>query len=83
MRVLVVEDELKMARALRRGLEQEGYAVDAALDGHDGLHRATEWDYDAIVLDVLLPGLDGEVDAALVGGQGVGVPVEGGVASTA
>jgi two-component system, OmpR family, response regulator len=59
MRVLVVEDELKMARALRRGLEQEGYAVDAALDGHDGLHRATEWDYDAIVLDVLLPGLDG------------------------
>jgi DNA-binding response OmpR family regulator len=59
LRVLVVEDELKMARALRRGLEQEGYAVDAALDGDDGLHRATEWDYDAIVLDVLLPGLDG------------------------
>ena len=59
MRVLVVEDELKMARALRRGLEQEGHAVDAALDGHDGLHRASEWDYDAIVLDVLLPGLDG------------------------
>ena len=55
MRVLLVEDEIKMSRALRRGLEQEGYAVDAALDGHDGLHRATEWDYDAIVLDVLLP----------------------------
>jgi len=59
MRVLLVEDEIKMSRALRRGLEQEGYAVDTALDGHDGLHRATEWDYDAIVLDVMLPGLDG------------------------
>ena len=59
MRVLLVEDEIKMSRALRRGLEQEGYAVDTALDGLDGLHRATEWDYDAIVLDVMLPGLDG------------------------
>jgi two-component system OmpR family response regulator len=59
MRVLLVEDEIKMSRALRRGLKQEGYAVDTALDGHDGLHRATEWDYDAIVLDVMLPGLDG------------------------
>jgi two-component system, OmpR family, response regulator len=59
MRVLLVEDEIKMCRAIRRGLEREGYAVDAALDGNDGLHRATEWDYDAIVLDVMLPGLDG------------------------
>ncbi|HKQ00201.1 MAG TPA: response regulator transcription factor [Actinomycetes bacterium] len=59
MRVLLVEDEIKMSRAIRRGLEQEGYAVDAALDGPDGLHRATEWDYDVIVLDILLPGLDG------------------------
>ncbi len=59
MRVLLVEDEIKMSRALRRGLEQEGYAVDTALNGPDGLHRATEWDYDAIVLDVMLPGLDG------------------------
>ena len=59
MRVLLVEDEIKMCRAIRRGQEREGYAVDAALDGNDGLHRATEWDYDAIVLDVMLPGLDG------------------------
>ena len=59
MRVLVVEDEVKMARAIRRGLEQEGYAVDVAGGGDDGLHLATENDYDAIVLDVLLPGLDG------------------------
>lgn len=59
MRVLVVEDEVKMARAIRRGLEQEGYAVDVAADGHEGLHLAMETDYDAIVLDVLLPGMDG------------------------
>ena len=59
MRVLVVEDEVKMARAIRRGLEQEGYAVDGAATGDDGLHLAAEIDYDAIVLDVLLPGLGG------------------------
>ena len=57
--VLVVEDEVKMARAIRRGLEQEGYAVDGAATGDDGLHLATEVDYDAIVLDLLLPVLDG------------------------
>ena len=59
MRVLVVEDEVKMARAIRRGMEQEGYAVDTALDGDEGLHLVTENDYDAIVLDVMLPGVDG------------------------
>src|SRR5919204_1342332 len=59
MRILLVEDEVKMARAIRRGLEQEGYAVDSAADGPEGLYRASEWDYDAIVLDVLLPGMDG------------------------
>jgi len=59
MRVLVVEDEVKMARAIRRGLEQEGYAVDLAATGDDGCHLGTEVDYDAIVLDVLLPGLGG------------------------
>src|ERR671936_128544 len=59
MRILVVEDEIKMARAIRRGLEQESYAVDTAPDGHEGLFMAVENDYDAIVLDVMLPGLDG------------------------
>ena len=59
MRVLVVEDEVKMVRAVRRGLEQEGYAVDSASDGDEGLYLATENAYDAIVLDVLLPGIDG------------------------
>lgn len=59
MRVLIVEDEMKMARVLRRGLEQEGYAVDIASNGTDGLHMATEQDYDAVLLDVMLPGIDG------------------------
>jgi DNA-binding response OmpR family regulator len=59
MRVLVVEDEVKMARAIRRGLEQEGYAVDLAANGPEGLDLATENVYDAIVLDVMLPGADG------------------------
>jgi two-component system, OmpR family, response regulator len=59
MRVLIVEDEVKMARALRRGLEQEGYAVDTASDGEDGLFQGSENPYDVIVLDVMLPKLDG------------------------
>ena len=59
MRVLVVEDETKMARAIRRGLEQEGYAVDTVPDGDEGLYQAGEHPYDAVILDVMLPGLDG------------------------
>jgi len=57
--VLVVEDEKKVAAAVKRGLEAEGWAVDVALDGVDGLWMATEQSYDAIVLDLMLPGLDG------------------------
>ncbi|MET0927637.1 MAG: response regulator transcription factor [Solirubrobacterales bacterium] len=59
MRILVVEDETKMAALLKRGLEEEGYAVDVASTGTDGLWAATETEYDAIVLDVMLPGIDG------------------------
>jgi two-component system, OmpR family, response regulator len=59
VRILLVEDEIKMARAIRRGLEQEGYAVDAVGDGEEALFQATEFDYDAIVLDLMLPGVDG------------------------
>ncbi len=55
MRVLVVEDEVRMARLLKRGLEEEGYVVDVANDGRDGLWMATENDYGVIVLDVMLP----------------------------
>lgn len=59
MRILVVEDELKMAALLRRGLAEEGYAVDVAGTGDDGLWMAQAAEYDAIVLDLMLPGLDG------------------------
>src|SRR3954471_3190284 len=59
MRVLVVEDEIKMAGLLRRGLAEEGLAVDVAGTGEDALIRAGATDYDAIVLDVMLPGISG------------------------
>ena len=59
MRVLIVEDDPSMATSLRRGLEAEGYAVDVAADGEDGLWHATEHDFDVIVLDIMLPRLNG------------------------
>jgi DNA-binding response OmpR family regulator len=59
MRVLVVEDEVRLAEALRTGLSAEGFAVDLAHNGTDGLHMARENPYDAIVLDIMLPGLSG------------------------
>ena len=59
MRVLVVEDQPKMRQLLCRALEEGGYAVDSVSDGPSALHQATEAEYDAIVLDVMLPGLDG------------------------
>ena len=59
MRVLVVDDEVRLARSLRTGLEAEGFAVDVAHDGTDGLWLARENTYDAIVLDLMLPGING------------------------
>jgi len=59
VRVLVVEDEQRLASAVRRGLTAEGFAVDVARDGVDGLHLAREGQYDAVVLDLMLPGLAG------------------------
>jgi two-component system OmpR family response regulator len=64
--VLVVEDEVRMAAMLKRGLEEEGSSIDLAADGTDGLWLGSENPYDAIVLDVNLPGIDGfEVCRAL------------------
>jgi len=59
MRLLVVEDELKLAAYLRKGLTEEGFVVDVAHNGVDGLHFAMECDYDLVVLDAMLPGIDG------------------------
>lgn len=59
MRLLVVEDEDDLRRGLEQALREEGYAVDAAGEGTDALFKAETWDYDAIVLDLMLPGIDG------------------------
>jgi two-component system, OmpR family, response regulator len=59
VRVLVVEDEARLATALQRGLHAEGFAVDIAADGPTGLELARHGDYDAMILDVMLPGLSG------------------------
>src|SRR4051812_35862547 len=59
MRLLLVEDDPKLARAVSRGLRREGYAVDVASDGEQALVQAAVWDYDAVVLDLMLPVRDG------------------------
>ncbi|WP_048306214.1 heavy metal response regulator transcription factor [Halomonas sp. PR-M31] len=59
MRILVVEDEVKTADYLRKGLSESGYMVDVARNGHDGQHLIEEFEFDLIILDVMLPGLDG------------------------
>jgi two-component system, OmpR family, response regulator len=59
MRILVVEDEPDLLRSLAQALHEEGYAVDTADDGEDGFYKAENYDYDAVVLDVMLPKMDG------------------------
>jgi len=59
MRILVIEDEPKLADYLKKGLSEQSHVVDLARDGVDGLHLALEGEYDLIVLDVMLPGVDG------------------------
>ncbi|HYV26331.1 MAG TPA: response regulator transcription factor [Candidatus Eisenbacteria bacterium] len=59
MRILVVEDEPDLLRGLAQALREEGYAVDTAPDGEEGLYKAQSWEYDALVLDIMLPKLDG------------------------
>ena len=59
MRLLVIEDEERLARALAAGLTEEGFVVDAEKDGAEGLHRAANGDYSAIILDIMLPGMNG------------------------
>lgn len=59
MRVLLIEDELRLAEAIRYGLQAESIAVDCSFDGEEGLFKAQEGSYDAIVLDILLPGRNG------------------------
>jgi DNA-binding response OmpR family regulator len=75
MRVLVVDDERGLVAALRRGLTAEGFAVDAAHDGETGLEMALDRDYDAIVLDVMLPRRNGYDVVSALRAAGVRTPV--------
>jgi two-component system, OmpR family, response regulator len=75
MRVLVVEDELRMASLIRRGLTEEGLAADVAPNGEDALWMAQSHEYDAIVLDVLLPGMNGFETCRRLRTSGVWAPV--------
>jgi two-component system, OmpR family, copper resistance phosphate regulon response regulator CusR len=59
MRILIVEDEHKLAEYLRKGLTEQGFVVDVARNGVDGRHLAVEGEYDLVILDVMLPGMDG------------------------
>lgn len=75
VRVLVVEDEAGLAEGLRKGLEAEGFATDVATTGTDGLWMAREHPYDAIVLDIMLPGLNGYRVCATLREEGVWTPI--------
>jgi two-component system, OmpR family, response regulator len=75
MRVLVVEDEERLARSLAKGLEADGFAVDVALTGTDGLWMAREHEYDALVLDIMLPGVNGYRICATLREEGRWVPI--------
>jgi two-component system OmpR family response regulator len=75
VRVLVVEDEEGLAEGLRKGLEAEGFAADVAHTGTDGLWMAREHPYDAIVLDIMLPGMNGYKVCAALRAEGVWTPI--------
>ncbi|WP_328343484.1 response regulator transcription factor [Streptomyces violaceus] len=75
MRLLIVEDEKRLALSLARGLTAEGYAVDVVHDGREGLHQASEGTYDLVVLDIMLPGLNGYRVCAALRAAGHEVPI--------
>ncbi len=75
MRLLVVDDDVKLSRAVGRGLRNEGYAVDVVGDGEAAMAQAAVWDYDAIVLDVMLPERDGLGVCRLLRERGCWAPV--------
>ena len=75
MKILVIEDDAKMAELIRRGLTKDGHSVDVAEDGNRGLEEALSPGFDAILLDVMLPGLDGLTVARRLRARGVLTPV--------
>ncbi|MCQ8832284.1 response regulator transcription factor [Streptomyces malaysiensis] len=75
MRLLIVEDERRLALSLAKGLRAEGFAVDVVHDGREGLHRAQEGTYDLVVLDIMLPGLNGYRVCGALRAMGSEVPI--------
>lgn len=75
MRVLVVEDDTNLASTLKRGLEAESFSVDIAVDGTDGLWMATSVSYDLVILDIMLPGMNGQRVCRELRSAGISVPV--------
>src|SRR6266508_1506851 len=75
MRILVVEDEERLVELLRLGLVEHGYAVDAATDGNAGLELARSNNYDAIILDIMLPGMNGYRVCAALRDEGIWTPI--------
>jgi DNA-binding response OmpR family regulator len=75
MRILIVEDESAMARSLTRGLTAEGYSVEVAADGESGLQHALSAPYDAVILDLMLPKMNGYAVTKAIRDAGVSVPV--------
>lgn len=75
MRLLIVEDEKRLALSLAKGLTAEGYAVDVVHDGVDGLHRAGEGTYDLVILDIMLPGMNGYRVCSTLRAAGHDVPI--------
>ncbi|GAA3003078.1 response regulator transcription factor [Streptomyces drozdowiczii] len=75
MRLLIVEDEKRLAISLARGLTAEGFAVDVVHDGAEGLHRAVDGAYDLVILDIMLPGMNGYRVCAALRAAGHDVPV--------
>jgi heavy metal response regulator len=75
MRILVVEDDKKVAGFIKKGLEEESYDVDVAYDGEDGLHFGSEGQYDLIILDIMLPKIDGLEILSQLRDQGKDTPI--------
>ncbi|MFJ8534778.1 response regulator transcription factor [Streptomyces sp. NPDC093591] len=75
MRLLIVEDEKRLALSLAKGLTAEGYAVDVVHDGREGLYRASEGSYDLVILDIMLPGMNGYRVCAALRAGGHDVPI--------
>ncbi len=75
MKLLIIEDEQKLARLMKKGLEENGFTVDLSSDGEEGLHLAESYPYDAVLLDLMLPGMDGLTVLRSLRSKKIDVPV--------